>query len=500
MRDKGIKSIVVVGGGSAGWMSAAYFARKFSGTDVKISLIESSHIGTVGVGEATVPSIKCFLSELGIDEKEFIRSTNATLKLGIEFEGWREKGENFFHPFGRFGSRIGSLDFIHYWMRNRSSGCRQPLDSYSLPAQIARSGKFAIPKRDEAVDEMLDFNYAYHFDASLFAQYLKSYSDKLGVRSVDGTIKGVRKNKSTGEIEKLILENGSEVYGDFYIDCTGFSGVLVNSIDSEYEDWSRFLPCDRAVSVQTGGSEKFGAYTRSVAMSAGWRWEIPLQNRMGNGYVYSSNYIDDDSAREELLGSVVGAALNEPKVIKFKPGQRKRVWVKNVFSVGLSSGFLEPLESTSLYIVQYSLAVLFNNFPLDTRCEFLPNKVNGIVSRQVHNMRDFIIAHYCSNDRESGDFWRYCRNMELPGTLVDRMEEFKISGSITLGNDDFFKNNSWNAVLLGMGVIPDYFHPKLNFYSDDIIREELSSMRKAIEDVIPNMPTHHEFLKRNFII
>ncbi|UZJ44703.1 tryptophan 7-halogenase [Marinimicrobium sp. C6131] len=499
MKSHGIKSLVVVGGGSAGWMAASYFAKKFMGTDLEISLVESSEIGSVGVGEATVPAIKYFLSELDIDEKEFVRSTNATFKLGIDFKGWCNQKSRFFHPFAKFGCRIGSVDFINYWTKARLSGCLEPIDAYSLPAQIARYGRFAIPKANAESDGMLNFNYAYHFDSSLFAAYLKSISVKMGVKSIDGTIKTIEKYESNGAVKSLILEDGSEIFGDFYIDCSGFSGLLINSLDSEYEDWSDLLPCDSACVAQTKTCDDLGAYTTSTAMSSGWRWSIPLQNRVGNGYVYSSKFIDDERAKNEFLDSLGEDPITGPKVIKFRPGQKKRVWVGNVFSVGLSSGFLEPLESTSLYLVQYSLLVLFNNFPSDVRNDYLSRKVNDQVYRQVYNMRDFLVAHYCNNDRNGEPFWDYCRKNRLPESLLSRIEEFREGGSIDVGKDDFFKENSWVAILTGMGVVPEYFHPKLSFLGGEAVRAELRSMKEAIDEIVPKLPTHNEFLKNNVI-
>ncbi len=497
MNNNGIKSLVVVGGGSAGWMAASYFAKKFMGTDLEVSLVESSDIGTVGVGEATVPAIKYFLSELDIDEKDFIRSTNATFKLGIDFKGWYNEKNKFFHPFAKFGCRIGSIDFIHYWTKARKSGLLEPIDSYSLPAQIARNGRFAVPKADAETDGMLNFNYAYHFDSTLFAAYLKSLSLKMGVKYIDGTIKSVEKDESGGSVKRLFLGDGSEICGDFYIDCSGFTGLLINSLDAEYEDWSELLPCDSACVAQTKMCDESGAYTSSYAMTAGWRWLIPLQNRVGNGYVYSTKFIDDESAKDEFLKSLGEEPLTSPRVIRFRPGQKKRVWVGNVFSVGLSSGFLEPLESTSLYLVQYSLQALFNNFTLDTKSSYFPAKVNALIYRQVTNMRDFIIAHYCNNDRKGEPFWDYCRKNPIPDSLNDRIKEFRLSGSVDVGRDDFFKENSWIAVLTGTGVVPDHFHPKLSFLGDGAVSDELQSMKDAIDEIIPKLPNHKDFLNRN---
>ena len=438
MKNSPLQSLVILGGGSAGWMAAAFLAKKIQGTTLKISLIESSEIGTIGVGEASVPAIKYFLSELGISEKDFILATHATFKLGIDFESWYERDKKFFHPFAKFGEKISAVDFTHYWTRMRSAGCPEPLDSYSLPTQMARAGKFAIPRGDTSIDGMANFNYAYHFDAALFAQYLR-----------------------------------------------------------RYEDWSHWLPCDRALAVPSSPNDSINPYTRCTAMIAGWKWNIPLQHRVGNGYVYASQFIDDSAAQEELLSGLGGEMLASPKLLKFKAGRRKKIWNKNVLALGLAGGFLEPLESTSIYLIQYGLTAFFENFPTKTENNYLQDRVNAMMAEHTLRLRDFLIAHYCLNDRRGETFWDYCRNMVIPGSLEARIEEYRATGSIRLDELDFFKMNSWAAILSGMQITARYYHPKVEYLEERLVKQELDNMRKGIARVLPTIPDHEQFIKNN---
>ena len=498
MKNSPLQSLVILGGGSAGWMAAAFLAKKIQGTTLKISLIESSEIGTIGVGEASVPAIKYFLSELGISEKDFILATHATFKLGIDFESWYERDKKFFHPFAKFGEKISAVDFTHYWTRMRSAGCPEPLDSYSLPTQMARAGKFAIPRGDTSIDGMASFNYAYHFDAALFAQYLRRYAEGLGVERCDAKVEKVQQHSSTGNIESLSLHDGTEVHGDFFIDCSGFAGLLIEgALQTGYEDWSHWLPCDRALAVPSSPNDSINPYTRCTAMIAGWKWNIPLQHRVGNGYVYASQFIDDSAAQEELLSGLDGEMLASPKLLKFKAGRRKKIWNKNVLALGLAGGFLEPLESTSIYLIQYGLTAFFENFPTKTENNYLQDRVNAMMAEHTLRLRDFLIAHYCLNDRRGETFWDYCRNMVIPGSLEARIEEYRATGSIRLDELDFFKMNSWAAILSGMQITARYYHPKVEYLEERLVKQELDNMRKGIARVLPTIPDHEQFIKNN---
>lgn len=498
MKNLPLQSLVILGGGSAGWMAAAFLAKKFQGTSLKISLIESSEIGTVGVGEASVPAIKYFLSELGISEKDFILATHATFKLGIDFDGWYESDKQFFHPFAKFGEKIAAIDFIHYWTRMRNAGCPEPLDTYSLPTQMARAGKFAIPRSDTPIDGMANFNYAYHFDAALFAQYLRRYAEALGVERHDGRVEQVQQHSSTGNIESLLLTDGSQISGDFFIDCSGFSGLLIEgALRTGYEDWNHWLPCDRALAVPTSASDSINPYTRCTAMSAGWKWNIPLQHRVGNGYVYASQFIDDNLAEGELLAGLSGELLASPKLLKFKAGRRKKIWNKNVLALGLSGGFLEPLESTSIYLIQYGLTAFFENFPTATENSHLQERVNQLMAEHTVRLRDFLIAHYCLNGRHGEVFWDYCRNMVIPESLAARIEEFRATASIRLDELDFFKMNSWAAILTGMKITPGYHHPKVQYLEEAMVRRELDAMKNGIVQVLTQIPEHDQFVRKN---
>lgn len=493
--NKPIESLVIVGGGTAGWMAAAYLAKKFKGTSLRITLVESADIGTIGVGEATVPSIKLFFSELGIDEKEFIQATNATFKLGIEFEGWLTEGSRFFHPFGPFGERIASVDFYHYWTHARQQGVDERLDSFSFPTQMARQGKFAIPRPTTQGSDLANFNYAYHFDAGLFARYLRHYAQQQGVTAITATVASIKQRESDGAIQSIVLDDGREIAGEFFVDCTGFAGLLIEkTLNTGYEDWSHWLPCDSALACQTEKVDEAVPYTRSIAMNSGWRWQIPLQNRLGNGYVFSSQFISREQAETELLSVLESKPLTSPRLLNFKTGLRKKTWHKNVFAIGLSSGFLEPLESTSIYMIQLGLASLYENFPFVDHNPSLENRVNRLLRDHTERLRDFIILHYCLNQRHNMVFWDYCRQISLPDSLAASIDEYMSTGSIRLGEIDFFKLNSWLAVLAGLDKVPQRYHPKVsNAPLQDIVKE-FSTIKMAIGAALTRLPGHETFL------
>lgn len=496
--NKPIESLVIVGGGTSGWMAASYFAKKFQGSNLRITVVESTDVGTVGVGEATVPSIKLFLSELGIDEKAFINATHATFKLGIDFEGWGGEGEKFFHPFASFGERIASVDFAHYWAYARHSGKQSHIDEFCFSAQMARAGKFSLPRESGGNADLFNFNYAYHFDAVLFAKFLKSYAESKGVVMIDSIVNSIAVNKDNGFVESIALDNGAIIRGDFFIDCTGFSGLLIEkTLHTGYDDWSQWLLSDRALACQTNKVESALPYTRSIAMNSGWRWQIPLQNRVGNGYVYSSEFISNETARAELLGSLSGKLITEPKLLSFTTGIRKKTLNKNVFAVGLSGGFLEPLESTSIYMIQYCLTALYEYFPSAEPNIKLEEKVNKLIRQHSEHLRDFIVLHYCLNAKNGLPFWDHCREMKIPESLQARLDEYLHTGSIKLGEMDFFKMNSWLAVLAGLNRVSHRYHPKVNTFGKSDISNELTNIKSAIKHAVSDICDHESFIKKN---
>lgn len=488
-----IQSLVIVGGGTAGWMAAAFFAKRFAGSPMKITLVESADIGIIGVGEATVPAMKLFLSDLGIDEREFMLNTQASFKLDIDFDGWYKPGESFFHPFAMFGAKIANVPFQHYWAYLRAQNNAGPIDDYSLPTQLARANKFARPK-DNAMD-IARFNYAYHFDAGLFAQYLSRLAQVQGVTRIEARVSLALRAATTGDVTALMLDDGRQISGDFFIDCSGFRGLLIEeTLHTSYQDWSQWLPCDRAIALPSSSQQHIPSYTRALACSAGWQWRIPLQHRVGNGYVYSSRHMDDETALAELKKNIAGEILAAPKYIRFTTGMRRKTWNHNVFALGLASGFLEPLESTSIYMIQTALTTLFNYFPHSQESSALAKQVNHTLSEHNYRLRDFIILHYHLNQRIGEPFWDDCRTMAIPDSLHTRIDEFRNTANIRFDDLDFFQISSWLSMFSGFKLLPNYLHPKVNFFAQEQVISELREMRTAIQRVVGELPTHQHFL------
>ena len=496
--SQAIQSLVILGGGSAGWMAAALLAKRFSTQHLSITLVDSSDIGAIGVGEATVPVIKNFLNELEISEQDFIQATQATFKLGIDFIDWEKPGTRFFHPFASPGAKIAKIPFHHYWAANRRQHQSNPIDTYSLAAQMARQHKFYIPDVRNPSMDVARFNYAYHFDAGLFANYLRHYAKQLGVIHRDGKVRSVTQHPDTGFITSLELENGDSISGDFFIDCSGFKALLIeDTLKTGYCDWSEWLRCDSAIAMPSSGDGESAPYTKSTAMNAGWRWEIPLQHRTGNGYVYSSRYTSHEQATALLSENIKGKALAAPKLMSFTPGTRKKAWNKNVFALGLASGFLEPLESTSIYLVQACLDILYFHFPQHNQFEKLAEKANQLVLQSQEKLRDFIILHYCLNQRYGEPFWDDCRQMTLPESLQARIDEYLHTANLTLDELDFFKMNSWVSIFSGFNQVPHYIHPKLAEFGASAIASELREMAQGIQRAVLRIPTHKEFIAAN---
>lgn len=491
MTRKTIRKILILGGGTAGWMTAAFLARWINRFGLEVVLAESEQIGTIGVGEATVPGIHQFLRDLEINEAEFIKATHATFKLGIEFDGWSAPGQRFFHPFAGYGVQIEERAFHQTWWAAQQQGYGEPLDAFCLCTQLARRGKFAQPSFDEA-SRLAWYNYAYHFDASLFARFLRVFAENLGVRRVEGKLARVTLDEADGYISAIQLESGEVLGADLFVDCTGMSALLIGkALGVGYEDWSHWLASDSALAVQTSGVVEPDPFTRSTARSAGWQWHIPLQHRVGNGYVFSSRFIDPGAAEAELRVNLRGEPLTEPRLIRFTTGLRKDFWRKNCVAIGLSSGFLEPLESTSISLIQTGIskmAAFLEGFILDEQRIAEANRLNRL---EYERIRDFIILHYKLNQRP-GDYWRYVREMEIPTSLGDKIEHFKRSAVVPMMEQESFREESWVSLFFGFGLAPLSLAQ-----SPDSPRawRLMDKMKTAIDKGCELATSHAEFLK-----
>jgi tryptophan halogenase len=493
-----ITSITVVGGGSAGWMAAAALAT-YLGKGASIRLIESEEIGIVGVGEASVPHIKLFNGQwLGIDEADFVKRTQATVKLGIQFNDWGRIGDSYIHGFGAIGRSLGPLPFHQFWLKLRQSGRAGPIGEYSAQTVMAPQGRFAPGDRKAAPNSPLaDIAYAYHFDATLYARFLRELAEQRGVQRIEGKIVGVNQRADDGFIESVILENGQRVEGELFIDCSGFRGLLIEeTLKTGYEDWRHWLPCDRALAVPCESVDPITPYTRSTARAAGWQWRIPLQHRIGNGYVYSSRHISDDEAAATLLANLDGKPLAEPRPLRFTTGMRKRCWNKNVVALGLASGFLEPLESTSIYSAQSGITRLLSLFPTRDFNPMLIERYNRESAFEFERIRDFIILHYHATERHDTPFWDACRTMSVPDTLRETMELFRIDGRYFRNGDDFFALPSWVQVMLGQRIVPQGYHPMVDEMPEDRLIDHVNGMRATLAQAVATMPTHQEWIDR----
>ncbi|MDX2412131.1 MAG: tryptophan 7-halogenase [Woeseiaceae bacterium] len=491
MNDK-IKKVVIVGGGTAGWMSAALLKRVYA-DQLDIELVESDAIGIIGVGEATIPPIQLANSVLGLDEAEFLRETKATIKLGIQFENWRVQGEKYFHTFGAPGRSQAFCHFHHFWVRAQQAGYESNLWDYDLNYLCAEAGKFAKLQVNDPVWEM---QYAYHFDASLYGQYLRKYSEKLGVKRTEGMIEQVNTHAESGHVETLTLKDGTAISGDFFVDCSGTRGLLISqALDTGYEDWGHWLPCDRAMAVPSERFEKTLPYTRSIAHSAGWQWRIPLQHRNGNGLVYSSSHYSDDEAADILLNNLDSKAIAEPKIIPFRTGRTSKQWNRNVVAIGLSSGFLEPLESTSIHLIQSAIVRLITLFPHAGVTPQLMNEYNRQSQYEFEYIRDFIILHYHLTERDDSNFWRGVRDMDVPERITEKMDLFRATGTLTKDNMDIFLESSWLQVMLGQGIMPQDYHPLADTLTEEQLKEKLESTKKTKLQPMPKIPSHDDFLE-----
>lgn len=480
--------IVIVGGGTAGWMSAAALAR-FAPPGYSITLVESEAIGTVGVGEATIPPIRRFNAALDIDEGEFLRATKGSFKLAIEFVGWLEDGHSYFHNFGEMGQQLGLLPFRHYWARGMAQGLAKPLAHYSPNELAARTGRMSTTARGPGIPEV---PYAYHFDAGLYAAFLRQYSEAHGVTRIEAMLGGATR-AANGDIAAVHTTDGRTIEGDFFIDCSGFRGLLIEQeLQTGYEDWRHWLPCDSAVAVPCEAAGDFTPFTRSTARPAGWQWRIPLQHRIGNGHVYCSEFMSEDEATAILLANLDGQPLADPKPLRFVTGRRKKFWNRNVLAVGLASGFMEPLESTSIHLIQSAITRLLTVFPGKT---IEPHVVDGFNRRAIEEfegIRDFLVLHYWANRRTGQPFWDRMRGLELPETLQQRVEEYVAVCQVQPRTDELFTESSWFQVLAGQGLVPRGWNPIADRYPEQELAAFLAAVEKACIETVRPMPRHIE--------
>jgi tryptophan halogenase len=484
-----VRRVVIAGGGTAGWMVAAGLSKTL-GKLLDIKLVESDEIGTVGVGEATIPTLVLFHRLLGINEQEFMAATQATFKLGIGFENWRERGENYIHSFGTTGKDHWTAGFQHFWLKGRDRKLASDYGDYCLELQASLEGKFAhLPQNG--------MNYAFHIDASLYAKFLRKFAEGFGVKRVEGKIVDVKVDETSGNIASIRLDGGDVIEGDLFIDCTGFRSLLIgNALHVGYEDWSHHLFCDSAVAVQTESVGPAIPYTRSIARESGWQWRIPLQSRVGNGMVYCSRYLADEAAKQQLLSNVEGKLLTEPRVIKFRPGARRQTWRRNCVAIGLSSGFIEPLESTSIHLIQRGIMWLLQMFPRDGIRQTDVDEYNRQLNYELEHIRDFIVLHYHVTRRQDTPFWRSCRSMDIPETLRHRIGLFRETGRVFRAPGELFAENSWIQVMLGQGIEPLQHHPAADLMEDEELARFLDGIKSSITKTLSQLPAHQAYVEK----
>lgn len=490
-----LKKIVIVGGGSAGWMTAAALSSLLPKGTASLTLIESDKIGTVGVGEATIPDMINFNAMLGINEAEFLKATKGTFKLGIEFIDWGKKGESYLHPFGQHGVDMQGIDFHQYWLHSKASGEKTDLQDFSICAVAAAKNKFSLPNPNPK-SVLSHLRYAYHIDATLYAKYLRNYAEQRDVQRVEGIVAAVDQTPENGEISELTLEGGQKIQGDFFFDCTGFRALLTEkTLGVAFRDWSHWLPCDTAQTVATERVGPLLPYTKATAKTAGWQWRIPTQHRTGNGHIYSSRYMNDNEAKDILLDGLDSKPIGEPRKIRFKTGCRETFWTKNCISIGLSAGFLEPLESTSLYLIQMGISRFISLFPTANVSTVVRDEYNTQMQKEFDQVRDFIILHYAATERDDSPFWNYCRTMDIPDSLKRKMNLFQEAGRVFRYDDELFSKPSWVAVCIGQNILPKAVDPIVSSLPAEQVNHSLNSMRAAMNKTAQNMPTHEEFLQ-----
>ena len=494
-----IKKIVIVGGGTAGWMTAAAFSKFFKNQFCEVLLVESDDIGTIGVGEATIPQIQVFNQSLNIDENDFIRKTQGSFKLGIEFVNWGKIGESYIHAFGGVGNDMDSIPFYHYWLKLNKQGGAVDIGEYCFNSLASRKNKF-MRSIDAGNSPLSNIAYAYHFDAGLYAKYLREFSEKLGVQRIEGRISNVSLDESSGYIKSVSLENGQEIDGDFFIDCSGLHALLIGkALNVEYEDWSHWLPCDSAWAVPSQKLDPLPSYTRATAHTAGWQWRIPLQHRTGNGHVFSRRFTDVDTAKDVLLNNIQGETLAEPRLIKFVTGRRKQFWHKNCVAIGLSSGFMEPLESTSIHLVQSAIARIMSVFPRKTISQVEIDIYNEQVGFEYERIRDFLILHYKVTSRNDSEFWNYCREMSVPDSLIQKIEVFKENAHVHRFNSELFNEISWVEVMLGQGLYPKGYHPLVDVVPDAEFNRRMAHIKRVLDTAVDYLPAHAQYIAEHCV-
>ncbi len=496
MPDQPLQRIVIVGGGSAGWMTAAALSNAL-GAGCAITLVESEDIGIVGVGEATIPPIRQFNQSLGIDENAFIRATKGSFKLGIEFVNWGAQGARYAHPFGTYGVDFDAVPLYQYWLQARRSGANQPLEAYSMAWAMAQRLKFDQPM-DDPIRVQSTFDYAYHFDALLYGQFLRQLSQQRGVARIEGRVVDAPRHAETGNITHVTLADGQQLAADFFIDCSGFGGLLIEqALHTGYEDWTHWLPCDRALAVPCASSPAFTPYTRSTAHAAGWQWRIPLQHRTGNGHVYASSFISDDAAAEILLAGLDGQPLAEPRALRFTTGRRKQAWSHNCLAIGLAAGFMEPLESTSLHLIQTAIARFLALLPAREIDALSRDEYNRVTREEYERIRDFIILHYHANTRDDSEFWLYCAHMPVPDDVSWKLAHFRKYGRVVSRGPELFRNHAWLTVMLGQGVMPEAAEPMLAQRTHVMPERYMASLARVIGEAADAMPSHAHYIARH---
>ncbi|MBU2886545.1 tryptophan 7-halogenase [Gilvimarinus agarilyticus] len=493
MQNKPIQKIVIVGGGTAGWMAAAMLSAQFDSTQCSIELVESQALGTIGIGESTLPPFVGMLRRLGIDEAEFVRETQATYKLGIKFSHWQQRHTQYFHPFGRLGRPVGSYDFYQCLLRARAAGEPLGLQDFSPCSVMAEQGRFFFPEQARHTP-IGGANYALHVDAVRVARYLRRYAEARGVKRTQGLVEQVHRHDS-GFISRVQLQSGQSIAGDFFLDCSGFNALIIGkTLGSEFIDWRRYLPCDRAIAVKTAATETIAPYTLAAAEKVGWRWKIPLRDSTGNGLVYASEFSSEREARGQLLKSLASEPVNDFKTIPFVSGHRREMWKHNCLALGLASGFLEPLEATSIHLITRGVELFLRYFPNADCHRALVREYNRKISADYEEVRDFLMLHYCATDRQDTPFWRYCRQLPMPDSLAERLELFRASGNVGQTRDELFRPSSWQSVFEGMGVRPQNHSARVNQLNLQELKQALSLDKHAIRAMVATLPKHEQSL------
>jgi len=486
---RNIKRYVIAGGGTAGWMAAAMMS-KTMGEEIEILLIESDMIGTIGVGEATIPPLLKFNNILGLNEADFMRETRATFKLGINFENWKDVNDSYFHSFGHTGKDHWSAGFQHFWLAGEKRGIKSSFDDYCLEVVAAFANKFArLP------DHTL--NYAYHLDSSRYAKLLRKLAEDNGVTRKEGLIEHVKLDPQSGYISSLVLKSGDVIEGDFFFDCTGFRSMLMGqALHVGYDDWTHYLPCDSAIAVQTKSVIAPPPYTRAIAHDAGWQWRIPLQHRTGNGLVYCSRHLEKDAALDRFMGNIEGESITDPKFIRFQTGARRKQWEKNCVVLGLAGGFMEPLESTSIHLIQRSIMRFLRMIPSDTIAESDIKEFNDQTFDDMTSIMDFLVMHYCVTERRDSEFWRYCANMDIPDTLKQKIQLFTETGRVFRKNEELFAENSWVQCMMGQGITPKSYHPLADKMNDKELGYFLDKVKSIVNKTAAKLPPHEDYVRR----